>query len=36
MLPQQPFAAANAPAEAASRPAAIEILMSFDFMVDSF
>lgn len=34
MLPQQPFAAAKAPAEAASRPAAMEILTSFDFMVE--
>jgi hypothetical protein len=36
MLPQQPFAAANAPAEAASRPAAQAILISFDFMEYSF
>lgn len=36
MLPQQPFAAAKAPAETASRPVAMEIWMSFDFMVYSF
>lgn len=36
MLPQQPFAAAKAPAEAASKPAAKVILTSFDFMGSSF
>jgi hypothetical protein len=36
MLPQQPFAAAKAPAEAASKPAAKVNLTSFDFMGSSF